>query len=317
MQRLTVLALSACVLAVPASAPVLARESAPDGVKVVLELNQRFYYAGDPFPVRISIGNEGAEKVSNPLKKPLFRGFEVRTADGEILEPSGDPGVAEPSRPDKLAPASFYGAVVDLTRIYPDLREVGQYEVRWAASGIESETIVVRMIPRYDPSKSHVVRLSTTEGVIVIELLKNSAPLAVKNFVDLAHAGFYDDRSIFEVRPDAFIVGGGYSGYTFPAELTPVAVVAGTVLLKPASLSPPANGAEFIIALRPEPGWTGQLTVVGQVVEGLDVARKISRLPSTGQAGKPRFKPLTPILIRDVTISEKPEDGNGPQVPRS
>jgi cyclophilin family peptidyl-prolyl cis-trans isomerase len=316
MTRPTVLVLVACALCGLASAPVPAQESSPGGVKVVLELGQRFYYAGDPFPVRISIGNEGTEKVANPVKKALFGGFEVRGSDGEVIKASGEAGVAEPTRPDKLAPNSFYGAVVDLTKIYPELLETGRYEVRWAANGVESERIVVRMIPRYDPSKRYLARLSTTQGVIVIELLK-AAPLAVKNFVDLAHAGFYDDRRFYEVRPDAFIVGGGSSGYTYPAELAPVPVVAGTVVMKPASPSPPANGAEFIIALRPEPGWTGQFTVVGQVVEGLEVARKISQVPSSGAAGRPQFKPLTPVLIRNVEITERPVGEDRRQDPAS
>ena len=317
MQRLTVLALLACVLVGPLWTPARAQDPATAGVKVVLELSQRFYYAGDPFPLRVSIGNDGAKKVANPIETPFFKGFEVRASDGEVIEPTGAPGVSEPSRPDKLAPGSFYGAIVDLTEIYPELLEAGRYEVRWAANGVESEIIAVKMIPRYDPSKDYVARLSTSEGDIVIELLEGSAPLAVKNFVDLAHADFYDNRSFNEIRPDAFIVGGGSAGYTYPAELSRLPVVAGTVLMKPMSPSPPANGAEFIIALRPEPGWTGQFTVVGQVVEGLDVARKISQIPSTGRTGNPAFKPLEAVLIQDVAIVEKPDGERRPQVPAS
>jgi len=317
MERLPVLTLLACALAGAVAAPPRAESPGPEGVKVVLELSQRFYYAGDPLPIRVSVGNDGAKKVANPVKTSLFRGFEVRAGDGKVIEPSGDPGVAEPARPDKLAPSSFYGAIVDLTRVYPELLEVGRYEVLWIADGLESDTIVVKMIPRYDPSKDYVARVSTTEGAIVIELLKGSAPLAVKNFVDLAHADFYDDRTFNEVRPDAYVVGGASAGYSYPAELSPLPVVAGTVLMKPMSASPPANGAEFIIALRPEPGWTGQLTVVGQVVEGLDVARKISQLPSTGRGASPAFEPLKTVLIRDVTITEKPDGESRPQVPAS
>jgi len=317
MQRLPFLALLACALIGPLSTSTRAQDPATAGVKVVLELSQRFYYAGDPFPLRVSIGNDGAKRVANPIKTPFFKGFEVRTSAGEVIEPTGDPGVPEPSRPDKLTPGSFYGAIVDLTEIYPELLEVGRYEVRWAANGVESEIIVVKMIPRYDPSKDYVARLSTSEGAIVIELLQDSAPLAVKNFVDLANADFYDNRSFNEIRADAFIVGGGSAGYTYPAELSPLPIVAGTVLMKPMSPSPPANGAEFIIALRPEPGWTGQFTVVGQVVEGLDVARRISQLPSTGRAGNPAFKPLEAVRIEDVAITEKPDGERRPQVPAS
>lgn len=44
-----------------------------------------------------------------------------------------------------------------------------------------------------------MARLSTGEGAIVIELLEDSAPLVVKNFVDLANADFYDRRSFGEI----------------------------------------------------------------------------------------------------------------------
>jgi len=78
--------------------------------------------------------------------------------------------------------------------------------------------------------------------------------------------------------------------------------VAGTVVLKPAGLAPPANSSQFIISLRPEPKWTGQFTVLGQVTDGLDIVRKISNLPSTD---RPNFRPMTDIHTLHVTVIEK------------
>jgi cyclophilin family peptidyl-prolyl cis-trans isomerase len=79
-------------------------------------------------------------------------------------------------------------------------------------------------------------------------------------------------------------------------------VVAGTVVLKPAGLAPPANSSQFIIALRPEPKWTGQFTVLGQVTDGLEIVRKISNVPSTD---RPNFRPIKDIHTVKVTILEK------------
>jgi cyclophilin family peptidyl-prolyl cis-trans isomerase len=78
--------------------------------------------------------------------------------------------------------------------------------------------------------------------------------------------------------------------------------VAGTVVLKPAGLAPPANSSQFIIALRPEPKWTGQFTVLGQITEGLEVVRKISNTPSTD---RPDFRPIKEVHTVRVTVVEK------------
>jgi cyclophilin family peptidyl-prolyl cis-trans isomerase len=84
--------------------------------------------------------------------------------------------------------------------------------------------------------------------------------------------------------------------------LAAVPVVAGTVVLKPAGLAPPANSSQFIISLRPEPKWTGQFTVLGQVVDGLDTVRKISNLPSTD---RPNYRPIKEIHTIRVIVVEK------------
>ena len=60
-----------------------------------------------------------------------------------------------------------------------------------------------------------------------------------------------------------------------------------------------------MIALRPRPEWRGQATVIGQVVSGLDVVRKISRRPSTAQSSKPFFKPLKDVRILGMAVEEK------------
>ena len=75
--------------------------------------------------------------------------------------------------------------------------------------------------------------------------------------------------------------------------------------MKPVSPSPPANGSQFMVVLRPEPAWIGQATVLGPVTEGLDVLRELSKQPSSQQASKPFFKPLKEIHIRSVVVTEK------------
>ncbi len=282
-------------------------------VKAMLELSHSLYYSGDPLELRVSIGNEGDAEVQNPVKTPLPAGLEVRATGGALLKRAAKPEAGEPSRPERLAPKYAYSAVIDLTKVFPELGSPGQYEIRWAADGVSSPTLVVRLIPKYDPSKEYRARVETDEGVFALEFFSKSAPLATKAFIDMANAGFYDGLSFHEVHPDQFVVGGDPQGdgagmppIRYPADPSNVPVVAGTVLMKPLSPSPPTNGSQFIVMLRAEPAWSGQATVLGQVVDGLEVLQRISRLPSTQQTARPFFKPIKDVRIRKMTVVEKP-----------
>ena len=285
---------------------------APAGdVKATLELNQQFFYMGDPFPVRLTITNLGSAEVTNPIKGGVIPAFQVSSADGKRLDASGKPDAAEPSRPAKLAPKAFYGAIVDLSQAYPQLKSRGTFTLKWSADGISSDEVVVHVIPKFDASKDYTAKVDTEEGSFVIDLLKQTAPIAVKAFVDTANAGFYDGLLIHEVRPEQLIAGGDPTGsgggqgpLRYPAELSAVPVVAGTVVLKPAGLAPPANASQFIVSLRPEPKWTAQFTVLGQVVDGLDVVKRIANAPNMD---RPTFRPVKDIHTIRVTIQEKPQ----------
>jgi len=296
-------------VALPEAAQAAPPKPAPGNVKAVLELNQQFYYIGDPLNVRITVSNSGSAEVANPVKSPILGSVTVTDAAGKRLEPQGKSDAQEPSRPSKLAPKAFYGAVADLGEIYPQVKSRGKYTIRWAADGVTSDEIVVTVIPRFDPSKDYLARVETEEGSFVIDLLKRTAPIAVKAFVDLANAGFYDGLLLHEVRPDQVVgggdptgTGGGQAPFRYPAELAAIPIVSGSVLLKPAGLAPPANSSQFAISLQPEPKWTGQFTVLGQVTEGLDVVKRISNLASSG---RPNFKPLKDIHTVHVTIEER------------
>lgn len=286
-------------------------EAKPNPVRAVLELSRQFYYAGQPLEVRLSIGSDADQPLANPVRGPLLKSFVV-SQDGTPLKRSTTVSAKEPVRPDKLAPRTFYGTIADLTELFPNLRKPGRYEVRWAADGIESQTIVVTLIPPYDSAKDYVARVETDEGSFVIDFFKKTAPIATKAFIDMAQSGFYDGLLFHEVRPDWFVAGGDPQGdgsgsppFRYPADPPVVPVVAGTVVMKPVSPTPPSNGSQFMVTLRPEPSWAGQVTVLGQVVDGLEVVRRISRLPSSQQSERPYFKPLKDIRIKKVTVTEK------------
>ena len=302
--------LAVCLLHL-SCASARAEEQPPVGVQ--LELGQTFYYEGGPLDVRVSVANPGSTTVDNPVKAPLFAGFVVRDGDDEVIAPGGKPSNPSPDRPARLEPRAFYGGVVDLTEIYPALAKPGAYDVHWASDGMVSDLFEIVVIERFDPQQKHRATVLTDRGPVIIELYADRAPIAVKAFVDMARAGFYDDLQFHEVHRDAFVIGGDprfapspRRAVTYPAEPSSQQLVTGTVVMKPVSAAPPANASEFIILLKPQPAWTGQVTVLGQVVQGLEQIQEISRVPHTGQDERPSWKPLEPVPIRRVTIEERP-----------
>jgi len=299
----------------PASA--LAQEAAtapPPGVKAVLELSGQFFYAGDPLPVRISVGNDGEESVVNPIRTTVFGGLRARTGDGAALKRADSPTGQEPERPEKLPPGTFYGAIVDITSVYPGLAQPGSYEIEWSGDGVRSRTLIIRVIPKYDPAKLYRAQIDTEEGPIYIDFFQDVSPIAVKAFIDMANAGFYDGLLFHEVHSGGRVVAGDprfgkakAGSITYPQEQSDLPPVAGTVLMMPAGAAPPSNGSAFMILLRPEPSIRGQATILGQVVKGLDAVMQISQRPSTQRTSEPFFKPLKDIEIRGITIGERPK----------
>jgi cyclophilin family peptidyl-prolyl cis-trans isomerase len=131
----------------------------------------------------------------------------------------------------------------------------------------------------------------------------------------MANSGYYDGLQISEVHANDFIVAGdpafGDNGdrrpVTYPAEPTQLPMVAGTVIMKPVMASPPGNSSIFMILLGPKPTLRGQATAFGQVIQGLDVARKISQRPVSGVSSNSKFKPIKDIEIIRITVAERTE----------
>ena len=76
-----------------------------------------------------------------------------------------------------------------------------------------------------DTSKSYNATFKTERGEFEIRLFANDAPLTVENFVNLAHAEFYDATTFHRVIPGFMVQGGdpqgtgtGGPGYRFGDE---------------------------------------------------------------------------------------------------
>jgi peptidyl-prolyl cis-trans isomerase A (cyclophilin A) len=161
---------------------------------------------------------------------------------------------------------------------------------------------------------------TTTEGKITVRLFESDAPITVTNFIALAegakewtHPGthkkstdkLFDGTIFHRVIPDFMIQGGdpagtgmGGPGYRFQDETKGSA----HKFDKPGKLAmansgPGTNGCQFFITVAPTPHLTGNHTIFGEVVEGQEIATKISLVPRGSQD-----KPKTPVVLQSIVI---------------
>ena len=147
--------------------------------------------------------------------------------------------------------------------------------------------------------------IETSFGTIKFRFFPESAPRTVENFVQLAGKGFYNGSPFHRVVKDFVIQGGspdgspdGGPGYTIPAEFNERMHVEGTVGMARGA-DPNSAGSQFYICLDRQPRLDGDYTVFGQVIEGMDVARRIG-VVETG----PDSRPLENTVMKEVRIEE-------------
>ena len=177
--------------------------------------------------------------------------------------------------------------------------------------------------------------IKTNQGDIKLQLFPDQAPKTVKNFVELAKQGYYKGVIFHRVIPDFMIQGGDPTGtgaggesiygQAFEDEFSEE-LFNFKGALSMANSGPNTNGSQFFIVTnenvpadmvgqmkaagypdeviaRYQEGGTPWLdfhhTVFGQVIEGMDVAQKISQVKRDF-----RDRPEEDVVIEDVEIAE-------------
>jgi cyclophilin family peptidyl-prolyl cis-trans isomerase len=124
------------------------------------------------------------------------------------------------------------------------------------------------------------IRVELEKGAFVIALDRDDAPAHARVLSTLADQGYFDGRAFHRVVANFVIQGGndgddgwGGPGFTLRCQVSPTPYVRGTVGM---SLSgKDTGGAEFFVAHGAFPHLEGRYTVVGRVVQGMDVVDRI------------------------------------------
>lgn len=186
-------------------------------------------------------------------------------------------------------------------------------------AGVTKPTFAKAPSMTIDPSKTYIATMQTSCGTIVIQLEAKAAPIGVNSFVFLARKGFYDGLTFHRIAPGFVIQGGdpqgtgsGGPGYQFKNEVSPTVTFDGAGILAYANSGPDTNGSQFFITLAAAPNLNptpqASYTIFGKVVDGLDVVKRIGKIPGTPNPQLPgeNSVPTQTVYIDKVTISTRP-----------
>ena len=167
-----------------------------------------------------------------------------------------------------------------------------------------------------DRKATYTATMRTSCGTIVIELDPKSAPQTVNSFVFLAEEGYFDGQYFHRLDTSIDVLqggdptgnGDGGPGYAIPDELT------GNESYRPGTLAmanagPNTGGSQFFLITGPNGtnlDGNPNYTIFGKVMEGLDIAQRIQKLPivdpDSGEISGQR--PAEAVYIESVTIKK-------------
>ncbi len=163
---------------------------------------------------------------------------------------------------------------------------------------------------KFDPAVEYEVRITTSEGDLLLGFYNTETPKTVERFLTLVKdVRAYPGQVFFRVIPDVLIQTGDPEGTgtgvpdgpgSITGEFTQREFVAGTVGLARREDMPNSGDMQWFICLDRRPDWDGKFAAFAYVKEGLDVARKISRGETEGYRAVhwSRFqRPVKPVEI--------------------
>lgn len=165
-------------------------------------------------------------------------------------------------------------------------------------------------------------RVITDMGTMVLSFRPDKAPAHVRNFLRLAQDGFYDGVAFHRIVKNFMIQGGcpntkpgakgvpgtGGPGWRVQAEFNDLPHERGALSMA-RSQDPNSAGSQFFLVHAEHADFLdGQYTVLGRVVEGLDVLDAIANVECEFGPGGERSRPKERVAIQkvEVVVSDRP-----------
>lgn len=175
--------------------------------------------------------------------------------------------------------------------------------------------------PAKDGSTEHpVVQIDTNLGAITVQLDAVKAPLTVRNFLNYVNDGFYSSTLIHYVDADKLILGGGYNADGELKRAGPsirneahngLKNLRGTIAMaRDVAAGIDSATSQFFINLADDPTFDHRgdtpeeygYCVFGEVVDGLDVAERISRSYTRDGGGDLVQMPDPSVIVKSVRV---------------
>ncbi len=168
--------------------------------------------------------------------------------------------------------------------------------------------------------KNMFALMETSLGKIKVKLFPDKAPKTVDNFVGLVEGTkewmdpksgkkekkpLYNGTVFHRVIKKFMIQGGdplgngtGGPGYKFEDEFSDLKHTKPGILSM-ANAGPGTNGSQFFLTVEPTPWLDNKHTIFGEVVEGMDIVKKISETKADND------RPVEPVVLKSVKIERK------------
>jgi peptidyl-prolyl cis-trans isomerase B (cyclophilin B) len=182
-----------------------------------------------------------------------------------------------------------------------------------AASRPQPQTFFTASQP-VDSLRNKQAVIQTPMGTLVLDLLADAAPNHVAHFIARATEGAYNGTVFHRVIPMGIIQGGdplskdpaqretygtgGLNVLRFEANAEKHTRGAVSAVLVPGRRD--SAGSQFFICITDQAALDGQYTIFARVVEGINVAQKISTVPADAKGAPTDRVEITSVTIRDT-----------------
>ncbi len=243
----------------------------------------------------------------------------IHDSGGRSLRVATGPEAAPDSVAVRLAPQATVGSRLDLAVYCPELLHSGRYELQWRPYGgtVLSNTITIEVAALKE------ARIETDFGPMTIRFFYEDAPRHVRNFLELAEDGLYDNLTFHRVEPGYLIQGGAPNGEPtairpdgklLPPEFNDRPFRKGTVGMARKPNDPESGSCQFFITYTRWKELDGQYTAFGELkdAQSLETLDEIMDVPLNDD-GTPRNR----VYIRTVRLQEAVSDSRTRPADRS